>query len=204
MGTLKNITVTFLARVENYRISFNSMPSSLAERISKEDLKTFISLLDKAQFSPRKTLRAVEEFQEEHPDLPEALNLLSYVYIHTRQIAKAERLIEQTYEKYPQYFFARINFADQCLRKKKFEKIPQIFPDFNLKKLYPEKKIFHYLEFRGFLIVLGFYFRAMGNKSEAKNCLSVAKEIDPDHSSVKLLEKKLFPFPFSFLRRFRK
>lgn len=199
----KSISFSFLGSSQNYRISFDSMPSSLAQRISKEELALFLELLEKAQYLPRKTLSAVEEFQRKHPELPEALNLLSYVYIHTKQITKAEALIEQTYSRFPEYLFARINFADQCLRKKHFEKIPQIFPEFNLQKLFPDKTIYHYLEFRGFITVVGFYHLAMHQKSIAKSCLALAKELDPDHSSVKLLEKKLYPFPFSLLRRFR-
>lgn len=169
------------------------MPSSLAEQLSKEELQKYVTLLEKAQLSPHDVFEEVKEFQKRHPTLPEALNLLTYLYIRKRNLKKVDELILECYEKFPHYLFARINYADLCLRKRKFKKIPEIFSSFNLADLYPEKEIFHYTEVRGFMVTLGFYHHSMNKKNEARECLEQAKEVDPDHPSVELLEKKLRP-----------
>lgn len=180
------------------------MPSTLSKRLSAEDLQTYTSLLEKAQLFPYSAFDEVKSFQERYPDLPEALNLLTYVYIRRRDIQRAEKLIQENFEKYPDYLFARVNYADLCVRKKEYEKIPEIFPSFNLKDLYPEKQVFHVTEFRGFMVTLGFYHHAMNKKKEAQECLDLAKKVDPDHESVKLLEKKLRPNLLKRLLRFKK
>jgi tetratricopeptide (TPR) repeat protein len=169
------------------------MPSTLEKRLSKEALKTYIHLLEQAQFYPHKVFDEVKEFYENHSDLPEAMNLLTYLYIQKKQIAKAEELTEENYKKNPDYLFARINYADQCLRKKQPEKVAEIFPSFHLKELYPKREVFHFAEFRGFMVTLGFYYLALKNKKKSKECLDFALQADPDHSSVKLLQKKLRP-----------
>ncbi|HSX12146.1 MAG TPA: hypothetical protein VLF61_01490 [Rhabdochlamydiaceae bacterium] len=167
------------------------MPSSLAQKLSPADLKTYVALLEQAQFYPHRVFEEVKTFQEKHPDLPEAANLLIYLYIQKKELVKAEKLTQENYEKFPDYLFARINYADQCLRKKQWDQIPKIFPSFHLRELYPEKKLFHFSEFRGFMVTMGLYYLALKNRAAAKEYLDHARLADPDHSSVKLLEKKL-------------
>lgn len=176
-----------------YCISLDPMPSTLEKRLSKQELKTYIHLLEQAQYYPHKVFDEIKTFYENHPDLPEALNLLTYLYIQKKQLAKAEELTEENYKKNPDYLFARINYADQCLRKKQPAKVAEIFPSFDLKELYPKREMFHFAEFRGFMVMLGFYHLALKNKKKAKECLELALQADPDHSSVKLLQKKLRP-----------
>lgn len=186
-------------------INMQPMPNALTQRLSSADLKTYVSLLEQAQFYPHRVFEQVKAFQETHLDLPEAANLLAYLYIKRKEIAKAEQLVQENYEKFPDYLFAKINYADQCLRKKQLHKIPEIFPSFHLKELYPEKKLFHFTEFRGFMVTLGLYYLGIKNKKMACLYLDYAKEADPDHSSVKLLEKKLEPnFVFRFWKKIKK
>ncbi len=180
-----------LIQIADCMVSLKPMPEFLAEKLNPKDLKEYIYLLEQAQFYPHRHFDEILQFQKRHPDLPEAANLLAFVYIQKKEIQKAEDLICENYEKFPHYLFAKINYADQLLRKKMVDKIPEIFPGFNLKKLYPERKLFHYTEFRGFMVTLGFYHLALKNRKAAKSCLSNAKKVDPDHSSIKLLEKKL-------------
>lgn len=185
-------------------ICLDPMPSTLSNRLSPEDLQIYTSLLEKAQLFPYSAFDEVKSFQERHPQLPEALNLLTYVYLKRRDVQKAEQLIQENFKQNPDYLFARINYADLCVRKKEFEKIPEIFPSFNLKVLYPEKEVFHVTEFRGFMVTLGFYHQAMNKKKESQDCLDLAKKVDPDHESVKLLEKKLRPNLLKRLLRLKK
>lgn len=175
------------------KISMEPMPDSLSQKLPQKDLKKYISLLETAQLNPHGVFEEIKELQQKYPNLPELLNLLTYVTIRKRDLKKADELIVENYEKNPNYLYARINYADLALRKKQWKKIPEIFSSFNLKDLYPEKQVFHYTEFRGFMVTLGFYHHAMNKKNEARECLDHAKKVDPDHPSVQLLEKKLKP-----------
>jgi len=175
------------------------MPEALKKKLEGEPLKTYLSLLERVQRSPKKVYAEIKAFSKNHLDVPEVINLLTFAHIRNRKIAAAEKLIQTTFEKHPDYLFARINYADQCLRKKKLEKIPELFPSFNLKQLYPERKVFHTSEFRGYMVFMSYYFLAKKERENALPYFEKAKEVDPFDRSVIFLEKKLFQK--SLLRR---
>ncbi|NGX60261.1 MAG: hypothetical protein KR126chlam3_01431 [Chlamydiae bacterium] len=174
-----------------YRISFDAMQDSLKEKLKKEELKKYLELLEAVQKKPRSVYSEVKAFGEKHSDVAEVINLLTFAHIQNHRIAEAEKLIEDTFNKHPEYLFARINYADQCIRNKKLEMVEELFPTFDLSELCPEKEVFHTSEFRGFLIMMTYYHRARKEKEKAIHYLAKAKEIEPHHPSVRYLEKKL-------------
>jgi hypothetical protein len=175
-------------------ISFRQDHARLKEKLSKQELKSFLSLYEEAQDNPKATLPKLLEFSEAHPDLPVVSNLLTYVYIRLRKVGKAHNLIEETYRSHPAYLIAKINYADLLLRRKKFRQVPALFDGiFDLSQLYPEKTAFHYSEFRGFMVAMGFYHHAIRAKELALECYRLAVLTDPRHPSVLALEKKVFP-----------
>ena len=184
---------------KTYQISSDAMPEMLKQKLTEEQLKRYLELLQQAQLQPKVVYEEIKAFGQEHPDIPEVINLLTFAHIQNHRVVEAENLIEDTFEKHPEYLFARINYADQCVRKKKLSKIPEIFPTFDLKELCPEKETFHTSEFRGFLIMMTYYFRALKDREKALHYFKTAKEIEPQHPSVLYLEKKLFKK--SLLRR---
>jgi tetratricopeptide (TPR) repeat protein len=176
------------------KISFKSDQTRLKEKLSQTELAHFLELYAQAEENPKTTLPKVLAFSESHPDLPILSNLLTYLYIRLRKVRKAHRLIEETYEKHPDYLIAKINYADLLLRRRQFKKIPALFGGiFDLNALYPEKKEFHYSEFRGYVVAMGFYHVAIGARDLALECYRLAVLADPHHSSILALEKKVFP-----------
>ena len=166
---------------------------------SKSQAKTFVAFLHKAQLEPKKYLNAVFQMKQEHPLNPLVDNLLAFVYINTKQIKKAETLIEESYYHHPQYLFARINYADQCLRKKNLTKIPTIFPSFDLKTLFPDRTRFHVSEYRGLMVLACRYYRQTKQKDLARTFYEKAYKVDPAHPSVISLEKKSILSPLKSL-----
>lgn len=176
---------------ETYTISFDAMPDTLKEKLQEDELAEYLSLLEAVQCNPRNVYQRIKDFSALHPDVAEIINLLTFAHIQNRRILEAEKLIEETYLNYPDYFFARVNYADQCIRKKKLEKVTEIFPSFDLQELYPGKKVYHTSEFRGFLLMAAYYFRACKKIDLALTYFGKAKEIEPHHPSVHYLDKKL-------------
>jgi hypothetical protein len=210
MNTLKTIfTPSFQGSEdllsEPYEISYEPMTSNIEKKLPPQELKKYITLFDNAFTDPATVCEGLEKFRVEHPSIPEVDNLLSYVYIKLRKLRKAEDLIKESYEKYPDYLFAKINYADQCLRKGKFKLVPPIFDHkFTLRALLPEKKVFHYSEFRGFMVVMGFYHLAIRQRNAAESYYHSAMLVDPIHTTVRALEIKLFKLSFlqKVLKRF--
>ncbi|MGE0198615.1 MAG: tetratricopeptide repeat protein [Simkaniaceae bacterium] len=177
----------------SHTITWEQDISHLKKGFSPKELDRFLDLYAKGQENPQKIQKGVELFKEDHPDHPEVLNLLTYVYLSKRKVRKANQLIQENYEKNPLYIFARINYADLCLRRKHPQKIPEIFDQkFNLRELYPEKKVFHVSEFRGFMVLMGFYHLSLGKQEAAEGYHYLAQRVDPHHPSTKILEKKLY------------
>ncbi len=181
----------------SHTVTWKQDLSHLENSFSKEDLKAFMKLYTLATENPRKAKKDVEAFKEKHPDHPEVLNLLTYLYLSCHKVRKANRLIEENYAKNPDYLFAKINFADLCLRRKQPQKIPNIFnKKMNLRALYPNKKMFHVSEFRGFMVLMGFYQISIRNRGAAEGYHYLAERVDPHHPGTKILEKKLYYIPF--------
>ncbi len=176
-----------------HKVSWKQDLTPLKQEFSKEDLGQFLTFYSLAETSPKKGQKEVENFREKYPNSPAVLNLLTFLYMSRRKIFKANHLIRENYAKNPTNLFARINYADLCLRKKKPEEIGEIFDHtYSLTELYPEKKTFHISEFRGFMVVMGFYHLAIGKREAAECYHYLAAKVDPDHPGPKILGKKLF------------
>lgn len=180
-----------------HTITWEQDLSHLKASFSEEEIRTFLSLYELASNNPRQAIKKVALFLEKHPHHPEVLNLFTYLHLSLRKIRKANRLIEENYEHNPEYLFAKINFADLCLRRKQPEKIPEVFNQkLNLRELYPHKKMFHVSEFRGFMTLMGLYHLSIGRRSAAEGYHYLAARIDPHHPNTRNLEKKLYYQPF--------
>lgn len=186
-------------QVGPYTVSYEECETTLSLYFSNIEKEKFRSLLHEAQIHPQKIYQEVLLWKEKKPKNPLLDNLLAFLYLQNRQKEKAEALIKSSYEQYPSYFFAKINYADQCLRQKKIDQIPLIFPSFDLHTLFPSKTSFHVSEFRGFMILLSRYHLLIHKKKQAEDYFKKAQIADPSHPSVILLEKELFP-PKIFLK----
>lgn len=169
----------------------------LKQSLKKEDLEVFLDLFDWAAERPKKAKAKIEALRLKYPIHPEILNFCSFIYLRLRKVKKADQFVVENYQNNPDYLFARINYADLCLRRKAYEEIPSIFKGkFNLKDQYPEKKTFHVSAFRGFMVVMGLYHLAIGEREKAICYHYLAHRVDPKHPNTKILEKKIYYLPF--------
>lgn len=174
----------------SYLISFSPNLSYLKLNDAKRFF--FQKIHAQIQENPEKYLSSLETFYKEHKDVPEVINLLTFAYLRLKKIPQAEELIKTSYEMHPSYLCAKINYADQCLRHKKIQEIPAIFNHKrDLLEICPERSTFHYSEFRGFMVVKGFYHLACKDRTYANKHLCSAEEVDPFHPGVIALKKAL-------------
>ena len=176
---------------KGYRIAFEKhMDSSRIDQLIESEKKLF----EKFYENPQKHCDELSALHKRNPHVPEIANLLAFTYLKLQKKKEAEALIEQTYRNSPDYLIGRINFADQCLRCGNINQIPFIFEgNDDLNALYPERESFYFAEFRGFSVVMGFYYAAIGNREKAEEFYQLAFQVDPLHPSVTALEKKLYP-----------
>lgn len=172
-----------------YRITFEKLEASPEYRaLSKGSLREFEELYLKIQEKPKKHIQTLKQLFHKCPGVPEIANLLTYALLKSKKRKAAEQLIKLTFEIHPAHLTARINYADQLIRLGKKEKVPEVIP---LRKLLQERESFHYAEFRGLMVVMGFYYLESGEKEKAEECYELAFQVDPLHPSVTALEKKI-------------
>ncbi|MES2199352.1 MAG: hypothetical protein V4489_04210 [Chlamydiota bacterium] len=175
--------------IDGYKISYEDHKDSLNTFFSQKERIKFQDLLHEAQIHPKLAYPKALEWQSTVQDSKELDNLITYLHLQNRQLEKAENLTLASFQKYPDYLFAKINYADQCLRKNKIDQIPLIFPSFNLKELLPKRTSFHVSEFRGFMMVASHYHLKIKQFSLAKHYYENARLADPLHPTVLFAEK---------------
>ncbi len=178
--------------IDGYKISYEDYKDSLNRAFSQKEQVKFQDLLHEAQIHPKQAYLKVLEWQSTVQNNKELDNLLTYLHLQNKQIEKAENLILSSFQKYPDYLFAKINYADQCLRKNKIDQIPLIFPSFNLKDLFPKRSSFHVSEFRGFMMIASLYHLKIKQPTQARYYYENARLADPLHPSVIFLERKFY------------
>ena len=178
--------------IDHVIVTYENSAEALQKNLSLQDQKKFQELLHEAQIYPKKAYANVLSWQEKAPHIPELANLLTYLHLQHKQTKKAEALIEASFKNYPDYLFAKINYADQALRKNRPHLVEEIFPSLSLQEIMKPKKSLHVSEFRGLTILISHYYLQTKKKDQAKLYHQKAYLADPTHPSVILLEKHLF------------
>ena len=178
---------------KGYRITFEKQDASKEKKaLSKKDADLLSSLYVQVQEDPKTHIGKLEQLSARCGAVPEIANLLAFALLQTGKRKEAELLIEKTWAEHPDYLIGKINYADQALRQGKKERVASIFSEcFDLGRLYPERDTFHFSEFRGFMVVMGFYHLAIGEKEKAEEYYQLAFQVDPLHPSISTLEKAL-------------
>jgi len=151
-------------------------------------------LYDEINRRPLKAIPELLELIKKYPDMPMLYNYLSVAYSVAGQYEKAQALAEENYRRYPDYLFARLNYAEICLAGGEYDKIAEIFEQkFDLKLLYPKRKRFHISEVASFMGLIGVYFFETGERKAAEMYYEILRQMAPDYPMTKRLRRKLFP-----------
>jgi hypothetical protein len=162
--------------------NYRNLPESI-----QDELDNIHAQLTPAKLSAKNstTISRLEELVKQYPDVPVISNYLAAAY-STINSPKFDTCVQENYQKHPDYLFARIHYADQCLERDELDKIKEIFKEgFDLKLLYPQRTRFHLSEFIGFGTFLCRYFMETGEQERAEMILHALEEIAPDHPAVK-------------------
>lgn len=182
--------------IDGYEIFFGPYQSHGLKDLSPTKKNAYLSLLEKAQLTPRKILAETKELEKQIPSVPEVDNLLTYILLQNKCFDEAKQRIITSHEKYPDYFFARINYGDMLLQNKNIKKFKELFPFQDLKEYFPDRIRYHISEYRSFILLMCRYFLLTKDKKTALIFYHKAYAADPAHPSVAALEGKLFTFRF--------
>jgi tetratricopeptide (TPR) repeat protein len=184
----------------NYQITYDSLPHKSLKKLPYKVKKQVEELHTLTQTQPKQVIVLLLDFIEKYPNIPIFYNFLVVAYNATGQKEKAEAFLIEAYQKHSDYLFAKTNYALYCLRENKPEKIPEIFNNkFDLKLLYPRRKIFHITEFTAFNSVVALYHHKQGHHEIANKYYLLLKNSDPKHHLTKMVKRELHP---NFFQRF--
>jgi tetratricopeptide (TPR) repeat protein len=195
--------------IDGYEIYFQAHGLSERSLLPHRFIPEYTRLVELVQLDQGKCLEEILVLKEKCPNSPEVDNLLGFAYAQKRQVHKANSLIEETYLKYPDYFFAKINYADLLLRTKKISDVEKVFPFDEIKDNCYHRTRFHVSEYRSFMVLKSRYYIARYHKEKAYYFYERALKADPAHLSVISLErtiKKSFRFYkiISLIKRIQK
>lgn len=175
-----------------YDVHFERLPESIKERVDY--------LYDAVFNEPEEVIDELIEITEKYPKVTTFHNYLTNAYALTDQPAKAREKIMYMYETFPNYLFAKVQYAHQLYQDTgTYNDVPEIFNNkLDLSLLYPRRKRFHISEVMNFYSLMGLYRHSIGDTEMAENYLDILFELDPTHrQTVRLfraLDKSIFNY----------
>lgn len=185
--------------LKEYKITFETSDHPNWAALSEEEKNRLEELHELAiSKGARKAIDPLKKLIEQNPNYPLYYNYLTVAYANSGQHRQARHLIEYAYQRFPDYLFARCNYALHLLEKNKLNKIPEVFDHaFELQSLYPDRDEFHISEVLSFFSVLCRYFAAIDDIETADVYADLLQSLagveDPlkDQAIAELKMKKL-------------
>ena len=131
---------------------------------------------------------------EIEPDAPDLLNNLTAAYRFQDRYEEAERLVLDIYERFPDYFFGRVNMANLYIEDKELQKAKGL-----LEPLLQNKRL-HVSEFAALCEGYIQLCLAERNFDAARSWLDMWENVDPDHPMLEASRRRV---PGRGMRRFR-
>ena len=123
--------------------------------------------------------RLLEQALEVLPDAPDLLNNLATAYRLQGRDAEWKRLIHEVHQRYPDYFFGRVNIAFEHLRAHEIDQAREM-----LRPLLFRKRL-HYSEFASLCSAQMELSLAEKNTDAVRSWLDMWEQIDPEHPDVR-------------------
>jgi len=140
-----------------------------------------------------RSVQKLKQLMNENPHLPALWNFLFYCYKLSGKVKHANQVNQELVEKFPDYLFGKIGLAENYLDKGEYEKIPSLLKNekFDLRGLYPNRKVFHRSEVRGYHGIVCAYFIEIDDLENAELHLDYLQKIDGGHEVVRELTRQL-------------
>jgi tetratricopeptide (TPR) repeat protein len=186
--------------VVSYEITWEPLTELPENKLPPEVAAQIDRLYHHLQSHPRDAIVELNRLIERYPDCPKLFNYLGAAYRSVGNIERAEQIARDSYERFPNYLFAKLAYADLCVCRGDLDEIPVIFNGkYDLSLLFPKRKRFHFTEAVGFMGVMGYYFLRKGDVEQAKTYHKILKELAPDEPHTKRLDQLMRMSPFRSL-----
>lgn len=142
--------------------------------------------------SPGAMVQALENLIDQYPHVPKLWNHLAVAYQAAQRSGDAERIIEDTYRRFPNYLFGIMNYAMQRIQQGHPEDIPGILRGtFAPHELQQGRQKFHLSEIRSYFGMLASYFLAIHQPERAAGYLDILEELAPEHPLTQTVRSQM-------------
>lgn len=162
---------------KNYKITWEPIGEGLPE-----SLNFHLQKLYKELENPKaKTESTLQKLIKKYPNSPQLRNYLSSLYMELGEKEKAWQVNDVLLQKHPDYFFAKVNKANQFMEEQEFGKVVDLMgKGFDLKELYPDRDVFHISAFLSMQNIAVKYYGKIGDLVQAEKRLEMMKEVDQE------------------------
>ncbi len=164
------------------------------------DLRPFIKeklaeMHVKVEKKKNSAIKELIDLIQKFPATPQFKNQLSRLYALQGNITKAMEVNHWIVKEHPDYLYGKLNLAFEYLKKKQFEKVPEILgAALEIKELYPNRNEFHKDEVLSFYQAAVWYYTQLGDGDQAEMRLEIMKEIDDQSHHTEAAETMMMSF----------
>jgi len=172
-------------QVISYDVSFEPMESAYSQAYA-EQIDTLVADMEEAYHltfdDPASAVERNREFIEKYPKHPVFYNYLINSLGMSDQADEANNVSLTLYEKFPEYLFAKLGYANWLLSHDRIDEAFQaVGENYSLDGLYPDQQVFHYTEVLAFNAFLCRYLVADERAETALGYYQLMYQLDAEH-----------------------
>lgn len=174
-------------------IVYGAMDQSWHTRLPRATREALPGLHALVRDDPRAAVTELRAWIAREP-LPMFFNWLSGAYSALGDIQAAEETIHENYRRNPQYLFARVNYAELCLRDGDLDGAREALGSgLDIRALLGGRKRVHVSELTAYFYAVGLYHIRAGDLAAAENVYGILKDAAPDELPTEELRRSLYP-----------
>ncbi len=180
----------------DFKITTTPIPDTDNKLMNEIDKKDFMqissSLVHHKVNNYMVTLSKLLKLKEKYPEHKRIYNLIGICYQILGDSDSLEKIIIETYQRFPNYLFAKTGYVSYWMSKNDYSKFEEVFDGkYNLKSIYPSRDEFHVTEAITFFFVCGRYFASKRKLSIAKKYKNMIFELSPSSREVMILHQDI-------------
>lgn len=174
-------------------IVYGAMEQSWHSRLSRETREALPELHALVRDDPRAAVAELGRWIAREP-LPVFYNWLGAAYSALGDVQGVEDTVRENYRRNPQYLFARVNYAELCIRDGDLDGAREALGGgLDIRALLGGRKRVHISELMGYFYAVGLYHIEDGDFAAAENIYRILKDAAPDAPAVEELRRRLHP-----------
>lgn len=150
----------------------------------------------------KSAMRRLIKLCDRYPHIPQFKNYLQMAYAAAGTDHKVREMTRWIVDEHPDYLFGKITLANQYIEDGLIEKVPDVLgPDLELRSLYPEREIFHFVEILAYNLSVTNYFLACDEPKRAQERIEIMEDIDPDDDKTIEARKSMMRYNLESARK---